>query len=134
MTQIANQAVNSVVARNSIQQAVKILNANECHFRIETALGEVFGDLKLTPPAPAVLSQPKPAHKKRRAKRNYRQTGYLNKLAVMKVGDVEQFSPPAGHKPCEMQKAVHSAAARLWGSGNYTTALNKTVVEIMRIG
>lgn len=133
MTQITNQAANSVVFRNSIQQAIKILNVTQCKFRIETSTGDIFGTLELTPPTPVVVT-PKPVYKKRKPQRNYRQTGYLNKIAVMKIGDVEQFLPPPGAKPCDMQKAVHSAAARLWGSGNYTTALNKTGVEVMRMG
>jgi hypothetical protein len=71
------------------------------------------------------------APKRKKVKRNFRQTGYIEKLKALRPGEkIQIFTAP--YKPAEMQRVVCSVASRCYGPGNYTTSVNGSAIDVMR--
>ncbi len=131
-------AANSTVGRNSIAHSIRTLQVLGVPYWVEFG-GIVYSSSPIEPEpiqkplaAPSLGQVQKTKTKKMKAKRNFRQTGYREQMAQMKVGDVVQLNSHP-YKPGEMQKAVCAAAHKIWGPGTYTTAvLGGKTLEVLR--
>lgn len=105
----------------TLQQAIKLLNALGCSYKIISAEGAEFGTLEV------VKQQARTVRS-----RVFANTGYIQKIKAMSVGEVLTFTPPEGSTAEEMRSAVCGTAHRLLGSGNYVTSVDATTVQILR--
>lgn len=146
------KAANSVVGRNAFYAGVRNLQLLGVDFIARSPAGELFTNNprfkelvesatqepepkpapeQTTTPAPSLADIQKAKPRRKKTQRNFRQTGYRQKLAQMKEGDVIEIVT-APFRPGEMQKAVCAVAHRMWGKGSYQTAVNGKVLEVMR--
>src|SRR5690242_13202934 len=95
------------IIEKAIEKAVRNLAAAGCRYYIVRPDGTALGDESLLQPA-------KP---ERHHKRIYKfaQTGYVERLEKMQVGEVECFNPPDGAPPEALQKVLSAKAGALFG-------------------
>lgn len=139
-------AANSVVGRNSVAQSVRTLQVLGVPFWVEfggvvySSIGQLSESAITKSPGlvPDSWELPKPVEpqkakpRRKKAQRNFRQTGYRNQLNQMKVGDKVQL-PTTPYRPAEMQKAVCAVCHRMWGTGSYQTAIAGQFLEVLRL-
>lgn len=75
-------------------------------------------------------ASPKPAKRKLN---NFKDTGYIEQLRTMQVGDVLTFVAPEGKTAKQYRGAISGTAHNFWGAGSSTTSINGNAVEILRI-
>jgi hypothetical protein len=119
-----NQELPLVVLK-TIQQAIRLLDASGCEYRINAPNGESFGTLK--------IEQPK--KKKANPNRVYGELrGYYDKYMNYnaKVGDVIEIPPSDKYSPEEIRGGICAKLTDRWGKGTYTTAIVAKTVQILR--
>lgn len=109
------------IKEKTLQQAIKLLDALGCNYKVISSDGAEFGSLEV------VKQQARNVRH-----RVFANTGYIDKVKVMSVGEVLTLNPPDGSTAEEMRSAVCGTAHRLLGSGNYVTSIENNHVEILR--
>lgn len=92
-------------------------------YLIERSDGSVIGNI-----APKKPSATDPVRRTRARKRRLmiqydKQTNYIARLKAMRPSDVIPLKPPVNVSASAMQHAVHSACLRVFGKGNFETAV-----------
>ena len=108
------------IKEKTLQKALRTLEVLGVQYKVVCPDGTEYGELEVVRP------------KKVRG-RVFAETGYLEKLQTLEIGEVLTLAPPEGIPAREMQPAVCGAASRNWGAGTYTTTVNQNAVEILRL-
>lgn len=116
----------STIIDKAINMAVQNLNAAGCRYFIIKPDGTELGDKTLLEPV-----KPKRHHQK---VYKFAHLGYKATLEGMKAGDVKTFTPPEGVPVESYRKVITATASKVFGSGNYLTAIKDDTVEVMRTG
>lgn len=116
----------TTIIEKAINMAVQNLNAAGCRYFIIKPDGTELGDRTLLAPP-----EPKRHHKK---VYKFAHLGYKATLEGMKAGDVKTFTPPEGVPVESYRKVITATASKVFGSGNYLTAIKDGTVEVMRTG
>lgn len=106
----------------NIQKAIALLNATGCKYKVIDPLGIEYGELKVEAPSTG-----------RKKVNKFANTGYIDVIAAMKVGDVKEFTPPEGAMAEAFRKAIAGRASQLLGNGSVTTCIENGVVQAMRV-
>lgn len=112
------------IKTEAINKAIRLLDAAKAQYKIITEDGQEFGELE-------VMVRVK--HSARH--RVFAETGYIEKIKPMVIGDVVVLSPPEGSTCEQMRSAVCGTLNRMYGAGACMTTINKVTnqVEILRI-
>ena len=112
------------IKKDAINKAIRLLDAVKAKYKIITEDGEEFGELEV---------MVKPKYSLRR--RVFAETGYIEKIKPMAVGDVVTLSPPDGSTCEQMRSAVCGTLNRMYGAGACMTTINKVTnqVEVLRV-
>lgn len=118
------------IEKHTLNKAIAILSALKVQYKVITADGDEYGELEVV-------------HKKARTVQRRVQVGtyrdlFTETLTKTPVGGVEQFSLALvktieGSDPELFRSALTAHASKLWGTGNYTSTITDTDVEILRI-
>lgn len=112
------------IKQQAIQRAISTLTALGVDFKVILADGQAFGNLEVAAPAPT---------RTRRAN-VYKDTGHIEKISALQVGEAVSLYPPEGEDLTRFQSACSGAAGRLFGTQNYMSSKNSgEYVEILRI-
>lgn len=106
----------------TLQNAIKLLDVLGCQYAIIDHNGDKWGGLETAKPKPV-----------KRKLNNFKDTGYIEQLKTMQVGDVLTFVAPEGKTANQYRGAISGTACNLWGAGSSTTSVNGNAVEILRI-
>jgi hypothetical protein len=104
-----------------LNQKGEVCQATIDKYLIERDDGTFTGTLDSVKEAPQ--KPVKRARKRRNSIRYQAQTGYIDEMRRMKStpGACQAFNPPLNVTAQAMQHAVHSAATRVFGKGNFET-------------
>lgn len=107
-----------------LADALRKLDSLGCHYAIQTPDDRTLGDLEVK-------------NRKRASKQkvnHFKQTGYVETVAAMGIGDVQVFKTPEGAPVSGFQKAIAGTGCRAFGNGNFTTCMVGTDVQALRVG
>lgn len=112
------------IKTEAINKAIRMLDAAKAQYKIITEDGQEFGELNVAKKAKHSLRH-----------RFYANTGYLEKIKPMVVGDVVLLSPPEGSTCEQMRSAVCGTLNRMHGAGACMTTINKVTnqIEVLRL-
>lgn len=117
------EATPEIVER-CIALAVRNLKAANCQFAIITPSGEKLGELTIVRNGGGKGSK----------RFHFKQTGYVDKVKAMEVGDVLEFSAPEGVPIEHYRSAITSAASKTFGAGSTMSHIKDgAIVEVMRV-
>lgn len=110
----------------ALVRALRTLDVLGAKYKVITATGEEHGELEVVKPK---SSEPR---------NQFKQLGYLDVVAALKVGDVAKLTIPDFMPPDDADRyrgTVASKACQLWGKGNTMTAWadDRQAIEILRI-
>jgi len=106
----------------TLQNAIKLLDVLGCQYAIIDHNGDKWGGLEIAKPKAC-----------KRILNNFKDTGYIEQLRTMQVGDVLTFVAPEGKTAKQYRGAISGTAHNLWGPGSSTTSISGNAVEILRI-
>lgn len=112
------------IIEKAIEMAVRNLSAAGCRYYIVRPDGTALGEADLLQPP----AQPR-SHKK---VYKFAQTGYVEQIKSMHVGDVRCFTPPDGAPAEAFQKVLAAKAGNVFGKGNFITTIAGDHVEVLR--
>lgn len=117
--------VTPEVITKAIQQAIRILNATDCEFKVIEQNGVEWGNLEVMPKKKRTIN---PNREYGELVKHYDQ--YVDYDAC--VGDVFEI-PKGPFMPEEIRRGVCSKLSKTWGNGTYTTAVLDDKVQVLRI-
>jgi hypothetical protein len=111
------------IVKRTIAQAIKLLDASGCKYKIIDQDGNEYGVL--------AVSEPKKASKSYKHPPGTMHRFYYPLIKDMKVGDVVVIKN-FDFEPRALQGAVTAWASEHWGKGSYKTCMVGPDVEILR--
>jgi hypothetical protein len=113
------------IKTEAIKKAIRMLDAVKAQYKIISEDGQEFGKLEVAAAKP----------KRSLRHRFFAQTGYLEKITNMAVGDVVFLSPPTDATCEQMRSAVCGSLNRKYGGGSCMTTINKSQnqIEVLRM-
>ena len=111
------------IVKRTIAQAIKLLDASGCKYKVIDQDGNEYGVL--------AVSEPKKASKSYKHPPGTMHRFYYPLIKDMKVGDVVVIKN-FDFEPRALQGAVTAWASEHWGKGSYKTCMVGPDVEILR--
>jgi hypothetical protein len=115
------------ITMKTIEQAIRLLTATGCKYKVITTDGQEFGELEIVRA---------PVKKKKVFGKLYpfgaMHKHYYPHLVNLQVGDVACI-PVAPFDNNSLQSAVTGWASKTWGSGNYKTCVVNNEVQVLRV-
>lgn len=107
-----------------LADALRKLDSLGCRYAVQTPDDRTLGDLEV-----------KIRKRAGRLKINhFKQTGYVETVSAMGIGDVQVFTTPEGVPVSGFQKAIAGTGCRSFGKGNFTTCMVGNDVQALRVG
>lgn len=104
----------------TLKQAINILNGLGLKYAIIDFDGNTLGELTVV-------------MKKVQRLNNFKQTGYIEVIEKMEVGEIQEFTPPENTTPEAFRKAIAGRMCGLHGKGSGSSCIQDGKVQIMRI-
>lgn len=111
------------IVKRTISQAIKLLDASGCKYKVIDQDGNEYGVL--------TVSEPKKSSRTFKHKPGTMHKFYYPLIKDMKIGDVVVLKN-FDYEARDLQGAVTAWATEHWGKGSYKTCVNGQDVEILR--